>query len=744
VSEASDFRAGEWHFGSSKSPEEAAKRFLGEVSKAAARKPMGNALDEEAAVNTHKRLLGNYLYEMDKQAPGRMEMEVDEAFYDHRHWSQEESAILNERGQLDLVFNLIHTSVNWLLGKERRSRKDFKLMPRRKDGAHTAHRKTEFLRYLRDANHSHMAYSAAFAEMVKAGLSWLEAGYRSEDDGEPVYDRHESWRNVIHDSASREPDYSDARYLFRTRWTDVDLAMALFPERAGVISRATSGIYEFGLGGLDSYGDAAMDSHERMMTQGGGLYADSTLNYRERVRLIEAWYRRPVLEKWVAGGQFSGEVFDERSPGHLGDIAAGRATVVAKTRMRTHVAIFTSAGLIYLGPSIYRHNRFPLTPIWGYRRAEDGMPYGYIRGVRDPQRDLNKRASKALYLLSTRRAFVPKGSVRDMDEFREEAARPDAVIEFTPVAGMAPKIETDLQLAAAHLQLMESDAKMIQSVGGVTDENMGRQTNATSGRAIVARQDQGELATAILFDNYRFARMIHGEKLVVNVEQFITKEREFRITDQRGNPDYVVINGTSPEAVNIAAFKADFIIGEEEWRASQRQADLAILMEVLAQIAPQAPMIALAILDLVVEMMNLPNGDEIVKRIRQISGQTDPDADPDNPTPEMIEQQAVKQAEAQMQQRAMEAELAAKEAQAMELAAKARKTQLDADKTEASKAMEILAQIQTALTIATNLMQMPQAAPVTDRVMATAQASAAPLPQNLPTAASAAPQPALM
>lgn len=733
----------DYRFNPSKSANEATERFLGG---AAAKQESGRAridLDSAVMIETHQRLMGQYLQEMDRQAEPRAEMERDEAIYDHIHYSAQDRAILEERGQVPLVFNLVHTSCNWLLGKERRARMDFKLLARRKDGVSAAARKSEFLRYLRDVNHSHMASSAAFAEVVKAGLSWLEAGYRSEDDGEPVYDRMESWRNVIHDSASRELDYTDARFLFRTRWTDVDLAMAIFPKRSGVIAAARSGIYQLGLGGLDAYGDQAMDSSEREMQDGIGQYAEIGTNFRERVRLIEAWYRVPAKDSWISGGQFSGEVFDENSPGHIGDVETGRATVVAKTGMRTHVAIFTSFGLIYSGPSIYRHNRFPLTPIWGYRRAHDGMPYGYIRGVVDPQMDLNKRASKALYLLSTRRAFVPRGSVRDMEEFREEAARPDAVIEYTPVAGQIPRIDTDLNLASAHVGLMDKDAQMIQAAGGVTDENMGRQTNATSGRAILARQDQGELATSILFDNYRFARMLHGEKMVVNVEQFVTKAREFRITDQRGTAQFMDMNGDGEEAVNIAAFKADFIIGEEEWRASQRQADLAVLLEVLAQIAPQAPMIALAILDLVVEMMDLPNGDEVVKRIRQISGQSDPDADPNNPTPEEMEMQAAKTAEAEMQQRAMQAELAEKEAKAMELAARARKTNLEADKADAAKAHDILAQIQTALTIATGLIQVPQAAPVADRVMATAQASAAPLPQpeQIAPPAPAAPQP---
>ena len=51
--------------------------------------------------------------------------------------------------------------------------------------------------------------------------------------------------------------------------------------------------------------------------------------------------------------------------------------------------------MLSMGQSIYRHNRFSLTPVWCYRRGRDNQPYGMARRVRDIQEDINKRASKA-------------------------------------------------------------------------------------------------------------------------------------------------------------------------------------------------------------------------------------------------------------------------------------------------------------------------------------------------------------
>jgi len=245
----------------------------------------------------------------------------------------------------------------------------------------------------------------------------------------PEGDRYESWRNILFDSLAQELDLSDGRYMFRTRWTDADIARSMFPKRAAVIERSSSTSLEY-MRGLDGSGDGPMDAIEEDWSQSGiSGSVDGYLAERDRVRLVEAWFRIPVQERFMRGGQFAGEVFDPRSPGHM--------------------------------------------------------------------RDIERR-----------------------------------------------------------------QASLIQQLSGVTDENMGRTTNATSGRAIVARQDQGALATAVIFDNLRYARQIHGSKMLSLTEQFMTEQKQFRITNMRGNAEFITINDSQPEN-DIVSTKADFIISED-------------------------------------------------------------------------------------------------------------------------------------------------------------------------------------
>lgn len=587
----------------------------------------------DTAYRLQRRLMGFYKTELEVQRDNREEMASDEEFYDGVQWNELEMEDIRDKGMIPIVANVVATTVNWILGTERRMRTEFKILPRRKADLPHAQRKTEYLKFVSDVNYLPFARSEAFAEAVKSGIGWLEDGIQ-DGGGDPILSRQESWRNLLWDSAAREKDMSDARYMFRVRWIDVDILESLFPHRLEQIRHAAVS-NALGVGGIDNSGDWAMDSREEVAIQGGIPAAVEADYARPRVRVIEAWYTKPgqtkvLIRGETPGGTFIDEVYDPLSRGHWNELAAGQAIVADKTLQRVHMCIMTENDILHMQESPYRHNRFPFTPIWCYRRGSTGQPYGVIRGLRTLQEDINRRLMKALAILSSNKTIMDEGAVPDIDTFMDEVSRVDAVI--VKKAGKELDINVDRELSAAHLEIMSQSIQMVQSVSGVTDENLGRSTNATSGIAIGRRQDQGSLATAIVFDGLRFASVKQGELQLSLVEQFVSEQREFRVVSQRGQADFKEINTVDPEtgevdfADDITATKADFIISEAAWSASTRQAQVAELLELVTNLAPAAPQVALAVLDLVVESMDVAGRDEIVKRIRQATGMRDPEA----------------------------------------------------------------------------------------------------------------------
>lgn len=666
-----------------------------------------SSLDGPQGIQLHRKLVGYYQRELERQSVNRAEQAQDEDYYDNDQWSAEDQATLKDRGQMPLVYNVISTTINWVIGTEKRSRTDFKVLPRRKESGKPAERKTQILKYLSDVNRTPFHRSRAFEDSIKVGVGWLEDGVQDDDDGEAIYSRYESWRNMLWDSASTEFDLSDARYIFRSKWIDYDVGVAMFPTRTTHIQEACRDAGSFGTDW--EHGDDAMDALEDSLEDGT---IDHMATSRDRFRAIECWFRTPTKVKRLRGGDFKGEVFDPNFQPHVDEIESGRALIVEKVMMRMHVAIMTTGHLLYVGPSPYRHNRFPFTPIWCYRKGRNGLPYGMIRGMKGIQDDINKRASKALHIMSTNKVIMDEDAVPDIDDFIEEIARPDAVI--VKRHGKEIILNADRDLADAHLDLMSRSILMIQQQSGVTDENLGRRTNASSGIAIGRRQEQGAMATAGPFDNLRFAAQVQGEKQLANTEQFMTEEKAFRITNMRGTPEYVTVNDGLPEN-DIISTKADFIISEQDWRASVRAAQVEELLALLGQLAPVNPQIALVMLDLVVESMDLPQRDELVRRIRQVTGMRDPDAE--EPTPEELAQAEAQKIQQQRQDALADATIAEKQASAAQKGATAQKVTAEAEKARAALASGNVDATIKALQAAVQMLSVPAAVPVADQLL---------------------------
>jgi hypothetical protein len=66
----------------------------------------------------HGKLISWYRRELEIQAQNRFEQALDADYRDGIQLSQEELDVLNERGQPPMVYNVIATSLNWIMGSE--------------------------------------------------------------------------------------------------------------------------------------------------------------------------------------------------------------------------------------------------------------------------------------------------------------------------------------------------------------------------------------------------------------------------------------------------------------------------------------------------------------------------------------------------------------------------------------------------------------------------------------------------
>lgn len=652
-----------------------------------------------SAEERHEQRKAWFVAEAAKQGPNRARMAKCEAAYDSEQWSREDAQDVMDRGQNPVVYNEIKPAIDWMIGTERRSRVDFYVVAEDdgREAEDDATNKTKLLKYLDDTNRAPFERSYAAEDMFKAGLGWLEIGLRGDRTGVPLFVGAESWRNILWDSNDRRRDLSNARYLFRIKIVDYDVALAIFPDKKEQLDRCiqegdelsvfSSWMSGSGLiSGLDAFG-ANSDEIDFITPKPVGLF-----NPRKRVMLLECWSREPQRRPASSDG--------------LGD----------PVEFKMRVSIMTEHDTLIEAWSPYNHDQFPFVPLWAYINRRTGLPYGPILPMLGPQEALNHRMSKAIMEAASNQLKIEEDAISeamDIDELRDEMNAPDGIMIFKSGALSGNRVAERPSAGAATQQLMlaERDKSSMRSTSGVTGENRGETTNATSGKAVIAKQEQGSLLTAELFDNLLLARQMEGDLTLSMAEQFVRAPMTIRVAGEGRKVERTKINQPQADGTylnDITARRAHFTVGEHAWKQSYAESAFASLMEVLTQLAAAAPQVVVNLLDVVFEMHpNLPRKKALLDRIRAVNGQTDPDG---KITPEQEQAQAENAAKAKAQ---YEATMAQIQADIKEAVAKGEKLIADAMK---SKLEALYISAQAAQTLA----QMPAATPIADELLRSA------------------------
>jgi hypothetical protein len=655
-------------------------------------KKTNTAKDDAYKSALHKKLMGYWQDERRRQGPNRQQMATDEDFYDSRQLSAEDIQIMRERGQPTLVFNRLKTPIKWILGNEKQTRREFKVLPREENDSAAAQIKFEVMKWLNDVNMSGFHSGKAFEDAVIAGIGWTEVLHDAGSE-HGVVKRYQWWREIYHDSRDRSFDLSGARYIIRAKWVDLDMAISAFPDKEALLRRAADDS-ENSSNSNYFYGEDLTKQDEDYLsyTERDGFLSNHHFDggREEQVQLIEVRYRIP----------------DPNNPG--------------KTMVRFALMVEVEDGIIYDIENPYEHGHFGFVPRYCERGKSDNLPYGIIRDRRDTQEEHNKRRNKAIHILSTRRIIMEKGAVEDMDLLRDEAARSDSIIELDDGAKRF-EMTVDNQIAEGHIRLMEISAREIEDGMGVTDEQMGRQSNAVSGKAILGRQTQGKTVNASLMENAWHGEQLEGLLMLSLIEQFIDQETTIRITGENGAAKFLKLNGVledgQPDPSNtIVGRQSDFVLAPMDQTATARMHYLELLLEVASQVGQTNAELGQRLVMAAMSVSDLPFRDQILADMRMSMGMRDPTKPA---TKEEEAQQQQQQAEA-AQMQAQQAAEALRNAKLMndELEAKIQTHGAQLEKIFAETLDKKMEGYFSAMQASIQLLQNPSIAPIADSMLA--------------------------
>ncbi|EOZ1712307.1 portal protein [Yersinia enterocolitica] len=598
--------------------------------------------------------------DIDHQPDWRTSANTACAYYDGDQLAPEVVAKLRERGQPLTQHNLIAPTIDGVLGMEAKTRTDLMVIaddPNEEMEVMAEAVNAEFADTCRLSG-LNKARSDAYAEQIKAGLSWVEVR-RNSDPFDNKFKVSTVHRNeVFWDWFSREADLSDCRWLMRKRWLDVDEVKGTFPDKSQIIDYSLNewkGFVDTELAaGQESDLMSAYEEYQSWSRESTEWVSSN----RKRVLLQVIYYRTfqrlPILQ--LSNGRVV--EYDKNNVMHAVAVATDRVQVTMARVSRIRESWFVGPHFIIDRPCTAPQGMFPLIPFWGYRKDKTGAPYGLACRAIPAQDEVNFRRIKLTWLLQAKRVIKDADATEMTDkQLAEEIERPDGVINLNPnranktTAADALNIQQDFQVAQQQFQVMQESMKLIQDGLGVYSAFLGQDSNASSGVAISNLVEQGATTLAEINDNYQFACQQVGQLLLCYLLEELTKRRNYPVVINRDDPrkrKEVVLNAAEEAGRmnnDVSRLRAHIALAPIQQTPAYKSQLAQRLSEVIVGLPPQ---IQVSVLDMWVELLDLPNKQEFVERIRGALGTP---KSPDEMTPE--EQQAAQQ-EQQLQQQQQE------------------------------------------------------------------------------------------
>ncbi len=323
------------------------------------------------------------------------------------------------------------------------------------------------------------------------------------------------------------------------------------------------------------------------------------------------------------------------------------------------------------GAEILEENKWagryiPIVPVYGAEvLVEDERTFKSLtRDAKDAQRMLNfwRTASTELVALAPKAPWVGKKGFASSTKKKWDNANVanHAYLEYD---GEVPPVRQGFEgPPAGALQEALNAQDDMKSIMGIFDAGLGARSNETSGKAIMARQREGDVSTFNFQDNLNRAMRCVGRILVDMAPHVYTTQRIIRVIHEDGQNEPVPINQELPpgpmpgipqhmqdqsEGVarifDLTVGKYDITCKSGPSFTTKREESAAQMTEFVRAFPQAAPLIG----DLLAKNLDWPGADEIAARLKamlppQLQGQ--------NPQAQAMQQQM-----AQMDQQAKEA-----------------------------------------------------------------------------------------
>lgn len=563
--------------------------------------------DSELLSEARSNYEAGYEYEQDniRLAYDDLAFKIGEGQWDPAARAQR----LNE-GLPCVTINVMPQYVRQITGDMRLSKPSIKVVPVDDRGDdETADVLAGLTRYIENRSDADAIYTTAADSQVSCGIGYwrvtTEYAEATTFNQEIRISGIEDSVGVICDPDAVMPTREDAKWYF----IPVDISRAAYEER---------------------YPDQPVTDWG---TTADGVFSGWVTG--DTIRISEYWYKKPAkrLLALLPNGSID-DLTDDDDPVKLEGLKASGARIEEREGFKVYRAVIT-CGAVLEGPTEWPGRYIPIVPIFGEetRIGRKLIRNGIVRNAMDGQRLLNYFESKHAEVV----ALQPKApwlvTDKNIELFRPEWQKANrearAFLRFTPdptMQGFVPQRVSPPVSSQGISEGIDRAHADIQRAIGIYDASLGQKSNETSGKAIQARQREGDVGSYVYTSNWVRGIKFTGRICLDLIPHVYDTERAIRIVGEDGKEKPITINqtqidGTSPEGEAIARVLNDVTLGAYDVVmdtgpsfSTRREEAREMLIAFLQSAGEDGKLF----LDILAKSTDLPNADEIAKRIELI------------------------------------------------------------------------------------------------------------------------------
>lgn len=506
-------------------------------------------------------------------------------------------------------FNKLRQAIRQVIGDQRQNRPGPKIRGVEDGDAELAELRQGLIRNIEAMSRADRAYDNAFEFAVGGGFGcWrIETDYSDEGSFELDIKITEI-RNpysVRFDHAARSFDRRDARFAFIDQTMPVSEYKARWPGKE-VVSRDND-----------------------LFTPDG----DQFWFEEDTVRVAEYWYKEAEEREIVLLSD--GRVVNADDVAKLIPAPGVPMPTVVKTRTVTVDVVkhcIVSGAEVLDGPNEWPGKFIPIVPVWGDILNLEGKDTfaGMVRFSKDAQSAYNFERATFMETLAMQPVSPFFATAASVEGFREQyeslASDPPPVLFYNadPTApnGGKPTREPPPMFPAALAQAAQISSGDIQATSGIYDASLGARSNETSGKAILARQREGDVANFVYIDNLAYAMRYSYEIINDLIPKVFDTERQIRVIGEDGAEKVVRVNQAVFDPMqrkfvtinDLNQGKFDIAVTVGPSYTTQRM-ETAEAMQGLTQIPGPAGMLAQYAM---FKALDTPGTEEVVKALRKL------------------------------------------------------------------------------------------------------------------------------